>query len=42
LENEVLNLRREIANTETTLAELRAMITSERSKVIDLPARRVN
>jgi hypothetical protein len=38
LEDEVRSLRIELCNLESTLSELRAVIASERAKVIDLPA----
>ena len=38
LEDEVRRLRIELSNLETTLAELRSVIASERAQVIDLPA----
>jgi hypothetical protein len=38
LEDEVRSLRIELTNLESTLAELRTVIASERARVIDLPA----
>ena len=42
LSEEIRELRIEIASLESTLVELRAVVSAERGKVIDLPARRVN
>jgi hypothetical protein len=44
LSDELRSLKIEVANLETTLAELRTVVSAERAKVIDLPLqqRRVN
>ena len=43
LNDELRSVKIEICNLETTLAELRTVVSAERSdKIINLPARRVN
>jgi hypothetical protein len=45
LSEEVRKLRIELSNLETTLAELRQIVASERAKVVDMPSplqRRIN